>query len=166
MEKEGKEEMDEAIRFIEQRREASGKPISSSELLGYFLERNEGDIAPSISDTAIFLKFMARSDPETAKASHTSFNKNWFQTNIADEYGGSSYSESLKDGSTINLIGKPYHSWSLVALLPFFPIELIHAAGVYRQLSTLKSQGISKSKADLQTLQDLRATEAVCLKYQ
>lgn len=165
MEVEGKRDMDEIRNFVESRRAELGKPISSSYVLEYFLERNSGDLAASINDTAIFLKFMARSDLQTARRpSKPSDNQTWFQTNLLDEYAGSSYQNPPSGESLENLIGKPYHSWNLAAMLQFFPIEVIHVAGVYRQLSTLDTQGLNKTKADLHTLQNLRSIEKVCLK--
>lgn len=165
METEGKQDMDDARNFVESKRAESGKPISSSSILEYYLERNNGDLAASINDTSIFLKFMARSDPQTARhPSNASYNQVWFRNNLLDEYHGSSYQTPPSNESLENLIGKPYHSWNLVAMMQFFPVEVIQVAGVYRQLNTLDTQGISKTKADLNTLQDLRLTEEVCLK--
>lgn len=165
MEVEGHAEIKEAKEFAERKRTETESPLSSSSLLEYYLEKNEGDLARSIYDTALFLKFMARSDLQTARASYGPSTVKWFQENIKDEYQGPSYRDSGDNETLINLVGKPYHSWNLVALTAFFPVEFVHAAGVYRQLATMRDQGISKTKADLQTLQDLRKTEQMFLSY-
>lgn len=151
--------------FVERKKMEPQNPISSSGLLEYYLEKNSGDLAKSVYDTAIFLKFMARSDLKTGKASYDPSTVKWFQENIKDEHKGPSYQNSADNKTLINLVGKPYHSWNLIALIAVFPVEFIHAAGVYRQLVTLRDQGIDKTKADLQTLQDLRKTEEVFLSY-
>jgi len=160
---EAQTEIIETKEFVERTRTKSGNPISSSNLLEYYLGKNDGDLARSVYDTAIFLKFMARSDLQTASASYTPSTVRWFQENINDEYQGPSYLDHGDDKTLINLVGKPYHSWNLVALTAFFPVEFVHAAGVYRQLATMRDQGIDKTKADLQTLQDLRQTEQILL---
>lgn len=165
MEVEGPMEMKGTKDFVEQKKVESGGPVSTSVLLQHYLEKNEGDLARSIYDTALFLKFMARSDLQTAYYHADETTVRWFQENIKDEYRGSSYVGSGDTEALINLLGKPYHSWNLVALTAFFPVEFIHTAGVYRQLVTMHEQGIDKTKADLQTLQDLRQTEQVLISY-
>ena len=145
-------------------RKDSNKPVSASMVLEYFLEKNNGNLAQSVFDTALFLKFMARNNPETGSGT-SEFNETWIKENIQDEYQGPSYSNPSEGESLINLVGKPYHSWNLVSLLQFFPVELIQAGGVYRQAITFKDQGLGKTRSDLQTLSNLRKIEELLMTF-
>lgn len=166
MRKEGKAEMNEMGELVEDARNKNdGQPVSSSIILSRFLEKNEGDLSSSIFDTALFLKFMARNDSNTGVFNPGETNVSWLNENILDEYQGPSYMFPPQEESTINLIGKPYHSWNLVALLKFFPNEVVRAGGLYQQLGALGEQGLGKTRSDLQTLDDLRETESLLLQY-
>lgn len=166
MERDGRTEMNEMRKFVEEKRISNdGQPISCSVILERFLEKNKGNLSNSIFDTALFLKFMARNDPNTGQFKPEEFNVEWFKENTLDEYQGPSYTEEQQSANTLNLIGKPYHSWNLVALLKFFPNEIVRAGGLYRQLGSIGEQGVGKTRSDLQTLEDLRRTEQLLLSY-
>jgi hypothetical protein len=165
MRNDAKNELQIIRQAVEQKRASERAPISSSYILEQFLEMNKGDLAASIYDTTIFLKFMARNNIETGAYLSEQSNVQWFQNNIRDEFQGFSFNSPSDDKSGVNLIGKPYHSWNLVSLLQFFPVEMVHASGTYRQMITLKEQGLGKTRADLQTLNDLRGTEHTLLSY-
>ena len=60
--------MIEIKEFVEQTVTSNqNQPISASKILEYVLGENNGDLAKSLRDTAIFLKFMARNDLSTGK---------------------------------------------------------------------------------------------------
>jgi hypothetical protein len=158
----GKKEMTEAKEYIEFVCAAMGGPVSSARILEYFLGKNEGNLNESIYDTAIFLKFMARNDPDEGYITNGVNNGKWYREKIKDEFGKTSYQTS----GDANLIGKPYHSWNLVASMAFFPNGLVHIAGLYRQIYTYKEQGWEKTSADLVTLKNLKDIEEVLIKYQ
>lgn len=158
----GKKEINGAKNYIEQKVKDLGEPTSASFILEYFLNKNDGDLSQSIYDTAILLKFMARNDSDTAASSEDQQNIDWMKQNIKDEYQGTNYA---KTEEALNPIGKPYHSWSLVAMLKFFPVEMIRTSGIYRQAVTFGSQGLGKTRSDLQTLKDLRGIENLLLSY-
>lgn len=164
-EEEARLEMARAKSFVEKTSREHNGPISASWTIYYFLHENSGNLAESIYDAAIFLKFMARSDPQTGGSLFSQENVGWYQKNILDEYQGPSYAQPLDSESLLNLTGKPYHCWNLVALLQFFPVEFIQLGGIHKQLVTIKEQGVAKTQADLQTLKDLRGTEATLLGY-
>jgi len=165
MEQEGKSEMEEMKQWVEEKSKETKKPISTSLILARFLEKNMGNISYSIFDTALFLKFMARIDLDSGRFSPSEFNIQWYKQHIKDEYQGPTYTSTLESETAINLIGKPYHSWNLVALLQFFPPELVRAGGLQRQLSNFDQQSLEKTRADLQTLENLRETEQLLLSY-
>lgn len=164
MDREGSRQLKELRLWIEGQSKKKGGPISSSQILTYFLEKNEGDISQSIFDTGIFLKFAARTDSETGEYSATMDNVSWFKQNILDEFQGPSY-HSIDGEEAINLIGKPYHSWNLAAFLYFFPAEIVRLGGIQRQLDNFSQQGLAKTRADLQTLNDLREVEQLLSTY-
>lgn len=161
MQKEAKAEVLTLTELIEAQRE----PVSSSFVLEHFLEENDGNIGTSMFDSAIYLKFMARNDLETAAYAPTSDKIDWYRRHIKDEYQGPSYRENHGFEEDINLIGKPYHSWNLAAMLQFLPVEFIRVGGLEKQLSTFSEQGLGKTRADLQTLEDLRDVEALLTQY-
>lgn len=165
MDKDGGSEMKEMIQWVEETRTEQGKPISASFILARFLEKNAGNIPHSIFDTAIFLKFMARTDPNSGNFSADEKNIQWYRQNIKDEYQGPTFISPPEGEPAINLIGKPYHSWNLVSLLQFLPVEVVRVGGIQKQLSTFKEQGLGKTRADLQTLDDLREIEQLLLSF-
>ena len=152
MRTEGKTEIHALKRLIEEERVKSGSPVSASFILENFLEKNKGNLAKSIYDTALFLKFIARSNYETAEYASNETHVVWHQQNLKDEYQGTPYTAPGDQKDLINFIGKPYHTWNLVSMLQFFPNEMVQMSGIYRQLATMKDQGLSKTRADLQTL--------------
>lgn len=162
---EGKLEINELKTKIEKQSQKTKQPVSASFILAHFLDKNEGDIALSIFDTAIFLKFMARNDPETGIFAPGEYNVNWYNSYIKDEYQGPLFASPPEGETALNLIGKPYHSWNLVAMLHFVPIEIIRIGGIQKQLSTFSAQGLSKTRADLQTLNSLEEIEQYLLTY-
>ena len=163
---EGKLEINELRRRIEDKSKETGEPVSASFVLSHFLGKNNGDLSHSIFDTAVFLKFMARNDPESGNYLPSDVvNVVWYRQNIKDEYQGPSYNFPPKNETAINLIGKPYHSWNLVAMLQFVPVEVIRVGGVQKQILNFKEQGLGKLRSDLQTLKDLRETEKLLLSY-
>lgn len=161
----GKIEIMDVMSHIAELRKKEGRLLSTSNILEYYLEKNNGDLTASIFDTSIILKFMARNNPETGDSEPGKHNEEWYQQNFIDEFQGPSFQNPPKGNRVINLIGKPYHSWNLVALLQFFPLEMIQASGVYRQITTFKDQGLGKTRADLQTLTDMSEIEQTLLKY-
>ncbi|MDP4011820.1 MAG: hypothetical protein Q8P72_06375 [Candidatus Roizmanbacteria bacterium] len=166
--KEGKSVMNEVYEVVLEARKKAGKPISSSHILEHFLQRNSGEIGESLYDTAITLKFMARNDRETGLYSarkNPEVNTLWFVNNILDEFAGPSYHDTLDGEAQINLIGKPYHSFNLVSLLQFVPVELIQSATGFEYLNYGEGHGSSKAIADIQTLSDLRSVEGRLLEY-
>lgn len=165
MRHEGNDEIEKIVQFVEQTRAKVNKPISASYILSYILEQNHGDLGRSIFDTSVFLKFMSRNNPETGAINNDTYNEKWYQENILDEYQGPSYNSPPAGETSVNLIGKPYHSWNLIALNQFFPVELIQVAGIHRQLASFHEQGLGKSRSDLQTLQDMREIEKELLSY-
>jgi len=165
MAQEGRLEIDELKLKIEEKSKDTGQSVSASFVLAYFLEKNGGDISPSLFDTAIFLKFMARNNPNTGEFSADEANVQWYTQNIKDEYKGPTYMFPPEGELVINLIGKPYHSWNLVAMLQFIPVEVVRIGGIQKQLSTFQEQGLGKTRADLQTLGDLREIEQLLLSF-
>lgn len=163
--RDAKTEIEEIKNKVEERTKTTKVPISSSFILVLFLEKNNGDLAQSLFDTAIFLKFMARNDIDTGDYIPGETNTQWYRENIVDEYQGPTYNSPPQGEEAINLIGKPYHSWNLVALLSFIPVEVIRLGGIQKQLDTLKDQGVGKTRSDLQTLDDLREIEGLLLSY-
>ena len=154
-----------------------GQPISASRILAYTLDRNNGDLAKSLWDTAIFLKFMARANLQALqrneKAEFTGFdqrageNTQWFVDNILDEYGkvnpytayvGQAFRDDInpsertnfdQNTSLVNLIGEPYHVWQIAAYLDAFPPEIVNMFVGLNMYSTKESQGESKIAADM-----------------
>lgn len=163
--KQGRIEVSQAKQYVEQLSQMAGHSVSSSHVLEFFLGKNEGDLSKSLYDTALFLKVMARSDPITGRSKADAENSSWYQGIISDEFQGPTYNNNKLDDETLNLIGKPYHAWNIAMLLQFFPPELIQAGALHRQIATFSEQGLGKTRADLQTLSDLRATETTLLQY-
>lgn len=160
----GPMELASAHKYIEQSVLESRGPVSASKCLEYYLSLNEGDLGASIFDTTIFLRSMARNNPQTGTDDPNAFNESWYLNNIKDEYQGRPYTDS-GDQPIINLIGKPYHSWNLVSLMKYFPVEMIQAGGINRQLLTMNEQGLTKTRGDLETLSDLRDIEVLFDQY-
>ncbi|PIR42269.1 hypothetical protein CO058_03240 [candidate division WWE3 bacterium CG_4_9_14_0_2_um_filter_35_11] len=167
MYEEGKLEINELKLMIEEKKAETGAPVSASYIFAHFLKGNDGDISNSIFDTAIFLKFMARNNSDTGDFVPNENNVNWYRQNIKDEYQGQNYTSTLEDEkkSAINLIGKPYHSWNLVSMLQFLPVEVIRIGGIQKQLSTFSEQGLGKTRADIQTLDDLKKIESFLFSF-
>ena len=165
MEEEGRKEITEVIQKVEIKSKELNQPVSTSFILGHFLEKNKGNIGQSIYDTTLFLKFMARNKPDDGTFSATVENVNWYDRNIKDEYQGPVFTNPPAGERAINLIGKPYHSWNLAALLQFVPVEVVRIGGVRRQIVTFSEQGMGKTRADIQTLKDLRKIEQLLLSY-
>ena len=152
-------------RYIEGLVSREQSPVSSSRILEHFLSKNEGNIAESLFDTAVFLKFMTRNnldkrgkfvgdDPESIA------NINWMKKDIRDEFDGPAYTQlEANDPSMLNLIGKPYHSWFLVSLLQFFPESVIQAGCYYELFKHVDEHGLGKIKADVSTLSELNGIE-------
>lgn len=165
---EGKSIMQEARSLMSQGREKTGKPVSSSKIVEFFLERNNGELGENLYDTAITLKFMARNDAESGYYSarqDPEKNTKWFSEHILDEFKGPSYHNTPEGESQINLIGKPYHSFNLVSLLKFVPVELIQGATAFEYINYGSGHGSVKAVADLQTLSELRSIEGQLLTY-
>ncbi len=159
-----REYITEAKEFTETEAGKNGnRPISASKLLSFFLSKNNGDIASSLNDTYIFLKFASRNNFETGEAKADDVNVNWLKNNILDEYGSSSYATESDD--LVNLIGKPYHSWNLVAMLAYFPPEIIEIGGIYRQLTHIDQQRADKLQSDLLTLSELKQADETLLSH-
>jgi len=110
---------------------------------------------------------MARNNSDTGDFVPNENNVNWYRQNIKDEYQGQNYTSTLEDEkkSAINLIGKPYHSWNLVSMLQFLPVEVIRIGGIQKQLSTFSEQGLGKTRADIQTLDDLKKIESFLFSF-
>lgn len=164
-EKMGKQEISEARLFVENETKQAGQPISAAKILEYFLNKNNGELDLSIYDTALFFKFTARNDFDTGTIRHDSQQIDWYKKHIKDEYQGPSFDTAQTDEDRINLIGKPYHTWNLTALLKFFPTEMVQVSGIYRQAVTFKDQGMAKSRGDLQTLEELPLIETKLQSY-
>ncbi len=165
---EGKTAMNDIRSHIEDLVTKTGAPVSSAHILKSFLDRNQGNVEQSLVDTSITLKFMARNDPETGLYSarqHPEQNNKWFAAHIKDEFKGPSYHTATDTVEQINLIGKPYHSFNLVSLLQFVPVELIQGATAFEYMNYGSGHGASKADSDLQTLSDLRAIETNLLQY-
>ncbi|GEM_PF-4792062 len=164
VEKESKDLILESKNFIERKvKENNNKPVSASVLFSFFLQKNGGNISQSLDDTYGFLKFASRNSFETGDIQANSQNIAWMKTHVLDEYGIKPYDKETND--LINLIGKPYHTWNLVAMLTYFPADIVEPAGVFRQLTHLDKQGAAKLNSDLLTLSDLNKTEAILLEY-
>lgn len=150
--------------YVENEAQKNGdKPVSASRILSFFLDKNTGDISQSLIDTFTFLKFAARNDFESADFVASEGNIAWMKSNILDEYGSNAYDRETNE--QINLIGKPYHSWNLVALLAYFPPEVVVIGGMYEQLTNLPAQKATKLNADLLTLVDLKKIELSLLSH-
>lgn len=166
----------------------SGSPVSASSVLEILLNDNHGDLAKSIRDLEIFLRFMARNSLENGNATGESEdsvkNQKWMSDNILDEYGriGSYHAldevrykyvgnaswippefdltdDTDQDLSRINQVGKPFHSWTSVSLLDVTPPMVIKQAIVALQAYTMYAQGPLKTAADFRTLLELNAIE-------
>ncbi len=164
-----KEYLTEARKFVEEKvKDNQGKPISASHLFTFFLKQNQGNISQSLTDTYLFLKFASRNDFETGKFTANDKNISWMQEKILDEYGIKPFNSNTQSSKSdlINLVGKPYHSWNLVAMLPYFPPEVIEIAGIYRQVTHISQQGADKLNSDLLTLGNLKTTEDLLKKFQ
>lgn len=157
-----------------------GESVSASRILSFLLKENNGDLAKSIRDLSIFLKFMSRNNLETGE--HVVNNPEiedkvvgWVSENILDEYGEvGSYHRLTRqqypyvgraasilgrqrdqDLSLINQEGKPSHVWDMVDSLSNFPPVVIQVGVVHRQLETLEAQGLVKTSTDLHVLAEL-----------
>lgn len=64
-------ELSKAKEWVLQTREKLGEPISTSYLIAYFLEQNDGDLYRSMWDTTLFLKMLCRNSFDTLLASNT-----------------------------------------------------------------------------------------------
>ncbi len=145
--------------------------VSTSMILGHFLSKNRGNIGESLFDTAIFLKFMTRNNiDERGRFIGDSFesegNIGWMRRNVRDEFDGPAYTQLEQgDQAGLNLIGKPYHSWSLVSLLQFFPESVIQAGCYYELFKHVDDHGVGKIKADVSTLSELGEIESLLSSY-
>ena len=61
----------DAIHYFEERREIVGAPLSTSEIIAYFLYQNKGDLKQSMWDSTLLLKVLARNDIDTLVSSNT-----------------------------------------------------------------------------------------------
>lgn len=165
-----KEYLTEAKSYVESKVEKNeNRPVSASKVFSFFLDKNEGDISQSLDDTFRFLKFAARNDFENAdytgnKVDRAWSNVAWMRSHILDEYGSKNYSRETN--GQLNLIGKPYHSWSLVSLLTYLPSEVVSVGNLFVQLVELPSQGVTKLHSDLVTVADLKKIESSLLSHQ
>jgi len=83
-------------------------------------------------------------------------NIRWMKKNIHDDFEGLSYTDmEINDPRIVNMIGKPYHSWFLIALLQFFPPPVIRAGCYYELFKHINEHGVDKIQADLKTLDEL-----------
>ncbi len=166
-----KEYVFEAKNYIEnQVKNHNNKPVSASNLFSFFLQKNEGNIAESLEDTYIFLKRAARNNFETGDFVGHQNDQNkpcvdWMKANVLDEYGAEPYDKPTDIHNAINLVGKPYHTWNLLATIVWVPSQVVIIAGTREQLNYASSQGISKIETDLLTLADLQKTEELLLKH-
>ncbi|MEK7111550.1 MAG: twin-arginine translocation signal domain-containing protein [Patescibacteria group bacterium] len=175
--------------FVEQTVTSNqNQPISASKILEYVLGENNGDLAKSLRDTAIFLKFMARNDLSTGKfvgySQESDVNQRWISGHILDEYGrvgsyreldGNSYKYVGKmssiprdwnkvddvdqDLSRVNQDGKLPHTWNILSLPDVLPPTVIKLGVMDRQYRTFATQGPVKTAADFRTLLELNAIE-------
>ena len=63
--------LQKSLKYLEEKREAKGEPISVSEALAYFLYENKGDLKESMWDTTLLLKVLARNDVDTLFSNNT-----------------------------------------------------------------------------------------------
>lgn len=61
----------DALKYLEEKRDLNGEPLSVSEALAYFLYQNEGDLKESMWDTTLLLKVLARNDVDTLFSNNT-----------------------------------------------------------------------------------------------
>lgn len=160
--------------FIEAEAVKSGKPISASRIVEYFLEKNGGSLSESLLDTAASLRLFSRSDIEHFEEYSTTIaNEEWMCKHIKDEFGKVINYRDLdsniypvpdgslpvdQDLSRINQVGKPYHAYSLIARLAAFPpivlklatLKLYYSPGVL-----FEEQGFAKFSSDIWVLTEL-----------
>lgn len=180
--KAGKEYFDEIQQFTENAVEKNGgKPISSSVVLEFLLEKNSGALDKSILDLAIFLQYMARRTRGSADLEPAvSPDEEWMTANILDEYGkvinyaglseekypyngllprsryGGGYGNQWDhDLSRINQVGKPYHAWAIVAKLMAFTPSILKIGSIQDNWLSLSEQGLSKVSADMHVAAEL-----------
>lgn len=63
--------LQDALKYIEEKREERGENLSVSEALAYFLYQNEGNLKESMWDTTLLLKVLARNDMNTLFSNNT-----------------------------------------------------------------------------------------------
>lgn len=188
----GKEYLDEIQQFTEDAvRQNGGKPISSSAILEFLLEQNNGALDKSMLDLATFLQYMGRRTRGSADLEPAaSPDEEWMTANILDEYGkiinysvlsdekypynghlprsmygagnGGSWDHDL---SRINQVGKPYHAWAIVAKLIAFPPTVLKIGSIKDNWFSVSQQGLSKVSADMHVAAELDRIDGFLRKF-
>ncbi|MFA5828575.1 MAG: hypothetical protein WC841_04455 [Candidatus Shapirobacteria bacterium] len=137
-----------AMNYVEDARAKSSEPISTSVLFAFFLHQNQGDILSSAWDTSVWLKILARNDPEDGLKRDPNYDRahlatrifkdefsphlsaNWVVDHVGRDDGGLNFvgdpykMSEYKDFMPANRAGGFYHAWNIIALSmcmsPFF----------------------------------------------
>lgn len=170
-----KETFESTRAHIEKAVAEKGGPVSASELIYIMLEQNEGNLEKACLGTAVFLKYVARSDLRPSDS--------WMGENILDEYSLHTPYQKLKvlppwvhrrdklddpvDGQHYrnvnylypNRTGLAYHSAHIAALTPFFPPEVLTMMTLGEHMHYGEDHGKAKLLSDLMLLKELYAVK-------
>lgn len=160
--------------LIEEEVKNTGKPVSHSFVLEYFLDKNNGDLAQAILDSSNFEEQLLRKRDGGLPDTY-----NWIQNHILDEYSHIlpyqmlptdeiklENSEIYYDYSLPGRLGEVYHAANLTALLYYLPPEVIRAMTFSEYLSYGKKHGLIKLSADLEVLKELDDINNLLNSYQ
>lgn len=159
------QDIQDLVSFLNiQARDNIGVPPASSDIVYFWIKRNNGDLRATLWDTAISFKFMARNNIRTGKFTgdfpeEFGWNVEFYNKYIKDEFSvvGSwsdlyskygSYSDD-PNHSALNRIGLPYHAYTKVAMLDTFPSQFVSSLTAGQMWAGFKDQGEIKVYTNL-----------------
>ncbi|AKM82887.1 hypothetical protein A2422_02855 [Candidatus Woesebacteria bacterium RIFOXYC1_FULL_31_51] len=141
----------------------SSKPFTTSTLLTYFLEKNDGNLKSSLGDMAGFLKYMIRSYWGDGTF-ETKTQIDWVRSHVIDQIN-KNFSlnkipspDSLSDESRDNVIsvwGLIYHVPYLVSMLAYVSPNIIRIATMYEYATHKHVAGAYKIKVDTDVIKKM-----------
>ncbi len=158
------QDIQDLVSFLDKARRTVGAPPAPSNIVYFWINKNNGDLRAALWDTAISLKFLARNDIQTGKFTghfpeEFEWNVEFYKTYIKDEFSVvgnysdlysmyGSYSDD-PNHSTLNRIGLPYHAYTKVAMLDTFPSQFVASLAAGQMWAGFEDQGEVKAITNL-----------------
>lgn len=153
-----------------QARNKAGVPLTSTDIVYFWIKRNNGDLRAALWDTAISFKFFARNNIQTGKFTGSfpeefEWNVEFYNKYLKDEFSAvgswsdlySKYGSFTDDAnhSALNRIGLPYHAYTKVAMLDTFPPQFVASLTAGQMWAGFEDQGEIKSYTNLIQVNEL-----------